>query len=190
MELFLPELDEVVRQWMATEIEADSVAGRLNVSPLLTSSGILQWGGVLLEAALWHDALWLAHRMLEDQLVIRTKRSRKLGNGSENVRVPDSAVFSLARNEFMQYYSRAICRKALAAGIDTVVIYRVMNPNVPRPQQDIPLGQGLSVREVFAALQQHHNLDAALGLPPGPVSGLSICTPLSASQFATFGNRA
>jgi len=83
----------------------------------------------------------------------------------------------LAEGQFNTFYIRGLCVRAKADGISEVVVYRAKDVQNPRPESVQKIGQRVSVDALLADLRQNKGIDSALGLPPGPNSGLSVHLP-------------
>ncbi len=80
----------------------------------------------------------------------------------------------LAEGEFNRFYIRAVCARAVADGISGVVVYRAKSVEHARSESERKIGQTVDPSAVLNDLRAHPGVDTALGLPPGPNSGLSI----------------
>lgn len=83
----------------------------------------------------------------------------------------------LAEGEFNRFYIRAICLRAIEDGISEVVVYRAKRVQHARSESERKIGQLVSAEPLLRDLREHPGADTALGLPPGPNSGLSIQLP-------------
>jgi hypothetical protein len=83
----------------------------------------------------------------------------------------------LAEGEFNRFYIRGLCVRALADGIDEVVVYRAKAVQNARSESEGKIGQRVSADALLVDLRLHKGVDTALGLPPGPNSGLSVHLP-------------
>jgi hypothetical protein len=79
----------------------------------------------------------------------------------------------MAEGEFGRFYLRALCLRALADGTNHLVIYRAKAVMNPRPDSQAKIDTTIDAATLLADLRAHSGVDTALGLPPGPNSGLS-----------------
>lgn len=99
---------------------------------------------------------------------------RKTKNGYSTVRVPVTAPDTLAEGEFNRYYIRALCRRALEDTKFDLVVYRAKEVSDPRPSSEAKIGESYNPKQLLDDLRNSTGVDTALGLPPGPNSGLSV----------------
>jgi hypothetical protein len=83
----------------------------------------------------------------------------------------------LAEGEFNRYYCRGLCQRALEVGIEEVEVYRAKAVTTPRPESQRLIGRRLSARSLLNDLRTSQGVEPALGVPPGPNSGLSVRLP-------------
>jgi len=170
-------LDAKTREFMLEELELDVKNGRVYVSPRLNPRGQKVWVELLREAIAEHDDDWLADQLRAGEY-IREYEYRRLRNGKEKlVRVPKNAPQTLAEGEFNRYYIRGLCARAIAEGIDEVVVYRGKAVKDPRTESQAKIGKRFNARVLLRDLRNSTGVEPALGLPPGPNSGLTVCLP-------------
>lgn len=80
----------------------------------------------------------------------------------------------LAEGEYTRFYMRAICLRALEDGIAHVVVYRAKEVEKARSESEQKIGQQVSTQALLNDLRTSKGVDTALGLPPGPNSGLAV----------------
>jgi len=166
-------LTEEVRQLMVDEIEMDISQEKLYPSPRLTSTGILQYPNLLT------DPNWLEGR-LNMLGLIKAKEQRRSKNGNVSmVKVPHTAAQTLAEGEFNYYYVRGLCAYAIQNEIEALQVYRAKTVRNPRSSSMAKIGMLLPSNQLLADLRLNH-LDAVLGIPAGPNSGLSVRIPVGA----------
>jgi len=174
MALHLADLDARTRRSMLDELEADVAHRRLYLSPYLTAVGRAAYEGVL-RAAL-HDGN-------DESLAAELRRPGCMGSpegwkpgglvSTFSSTVPDA----LAEAEFHRFYARGLCRRALAEGSRTLVIYRAKSGPPSRANADGMAG----VRIDAASLLE--DLRATTGrMPPRvlhgcPSPGMSVRLP-------------
>ncbi len=93
------------------------------------------------------------------------------------VRVPITAPDTLAEGEFNRFFVRGLCVKAIEDGIPEVEVYRGKQVNQPRPQSEAMIGKRISAKRLLDDLRVSQGVEPALGLPPGPNSGLTVRLP-------------
>lgn len=172
--MLLKNLEEV-RALIEEEVQMDIDARSMYQSPRLTDEGWAGYPALLLEAVRSHDPPWL-----EQQIKLRgwiKDQEQRVRNGVVHwARVPYTAAQTLAEGDFNRYYIRAVCCAAILAGNDTVLVYRAKQVENPRPESVRLTGSKLSAQKLLDDLRINSNkLETALGLPPGPNSGLSAC---------------
>ena len=174
MALQFLDLDARTRRAMLDELEDDLARRRLYLSPYLTELGRQAYEGAL-RAAL--------RRGNEESLAVQLRRPGRMGTSEGwkpgglvrkfSSTVPDA----LAEAEFHRFYVRGLCRRTLAEGIRTLVIYRAE----PGPQSRAGAGGMVGVHIDAASLLE--DLRATTGaMPPRvlrgyPSPGLSVRRP-------------
>lgn len=176
MALTLVNLDDRTRKLMQDEMDADISAGTVYVSPRLNSAGKTNYAALLKQAAQVADDNWLANSLRNGQMATHEPRRTPSG-GTTSAKVPVTAPETLAEGEFNRYYIRALCLRAVADGISSLVVYRARASANPRPESEARIGQAVDPHALLADLRAHQGVDTALGLPPGPNSGLSVRLP-------------
>lgn len=172
-------LTEEVRYLMVDEIEMDISQEKLYPSPRLTSAGILQYPNLLIQVATQADPNWLEGR-LNMLGLIKAKEQRRSRNGNVSmVKVPHTAAKTLAEGEFNYYYVRGLCAYAIQNEIEALQVYRAKAVRNPRSSSMAKIGMLLPSNQLLADLRLNH-LDAVLGIPAGPNSGLSVRIPVGA----------
>jgi hypothetical protein len=172
MALELQHLDGPVRALMAQEIERDLTNHTLYLSPRLTAEGRRQYPALLRQAAARHDDAWLATE-LRAGLMAAEEQRRKPSGGFSMAKVPVTAPEILAEGEFNRFYCRALCLHAIESGLP-LEVYRAKPVANPRPESQAKLGNRVDPQRLLEDLRTHPGVEPALGLPPGPNSGLSI----------------
>ena len=171
MGLNLTEL-EAVRTEMQGEIDDDLAAGKLYRSARFTAEG----------SAAYPDHLKAAVETGTDVSLIasistpsywKTHEERNRGGKIIVAKVPHTAPATFGEGEFNRFYLRGLCRAALSRAKPSVVIYRAKAVAEPRPESLALEGRVLDAATLLSDLRTHTGVDTALGLPPGPNSGLS-----------------
>ncbi|MBB5065068.1 hypothetical protein [Granulicella mallensis] len=176
MALNLHHLDEMTRQHMIAEIERDVQEGCLYISPRLTEECAKEYAQLLKNAAVdGHDGTLAAELVKTGRL--KSHEPRKTKNGTSMVKVPITTPETLSEGEFNRFYMRGLCARAKAEGTNRLVVYRAKHVSNPRPESEVMIGTDIEVEQLLTDLRAHIGTDTALGLPPGPNSGLSIRLP-------------
>jgi hypothetical protein len=173
-----PDLDSRTRAFMVEEISHDRLHGTLYISKRLTPVGAANYGQHLEDAARMGDELTLAAQLRQPGQ-LRELEPRGMGLA----RVPHNAAEVLAEGEFNRFYIRALCRRAIEDGVDELIVFRSKPVENPRPHSLAKVGSAVGPHRLLTDLRTHPGTDTALGLPPGPGSGLSVCLP-SSGTFA------
>jgi len=177
MALNLINLDERTRTLMIEEVDMDISQQNLYISPRLTTEGQQRYPDLLKEAIRQHDDQWLAKNLQSGNFLKAEEQRRKPNGGYTIVRVPITAPVTLAEGEFNRFYCRAVCLRAIQDGIGNVEVYRAKDVTTERPESKAKIGSLVSASELLSDLRTHQGVEPALGLPPGPNSGLSIRIP-------------
>lgn len=173
MALNLVNLDSTTRKLMIDEIKFDIDNKKLYFSNRLSPTGERDYPSLLKEAAEKHDDAWLAGQLgLNGRL--NTMEQRKTKTGIVNARVPITAADTLAEGEFNRFYIRALCLRTKGGSL---TIYRAKTVLNSRPDSEMKIGTSISADALLNDLQTTPGVDTALGLPPGPNSGLSAKLP-------------
>ena len=83
----------------------------------------------------------------------------------------------LAEGEFNRFYIRALCARAIEDGLSGVIVFRAKAVQNARSASEQMLGQTMPAAALLSDLRNSPGVDTALGLPPGPNSGLSVRLP-------------
>ncbi len=174
MGIFFESLDESVREFMTRELDLDIKSSNLYISPRLTKIGSQLWPELLREALYQHDDDWLASQLRVRNLIQTTEERRKPTGGFSIVQVPITAPDTLAEGEFNRFYVRGLCAYVLEAGGVAVEVYRGKEVRNPRSDSQAMLGRHLPAQKILEDLRSSPGVEPALGLPPGPNSGLTV----------------
>lgn len=167
-------LDGSVRAAMIRELERDRADGTLYISPRLTEAGAQAWPEILREAFERHDDTWIASTLRSRGLIRTQEQRRKPKGGFTTANVPHTAPDTLAEGEFNRFYARGLCADVLASGGTEVEVYRGKEVLNPRPESEAMIGRRLSAQSLLDDLRTAQGVEPALGLPPGPNSGLTV----------------
>jgi hypothetical protein len=171
--LELANLDGETRRHMIAEMERDLAAGTLYTGRYLSDLGFERYPRLLREAIEDGTDESLAAALSEPGLFADSYQKRKPSGGYTTSKVPYTAPVTLAEGEFNRFYLRGLCQRATAAGEQTIEIYRARASMTPRPESEAMIGRHLDAATLLGDLREHIGVDTALGLPPGPNSGLS-----------------
>lgn len=174
MSLNYQSLDPVVRVRMLEELSLDESNGAVYLSPRLTAEGVRLWPGLLRSAFEKHDDAWLAAELRRLRLIRETEPRRTSSGGTTSAKVPHTAADTLAEGEFNRFYARGLCADVVHAGGGRVEVYRAKAVQTPRPQSSSMIGRTVDAGTLLADLRTSQGVEPALGLPPGPNSGLSV----------------
>ena len=80
----------------------------------------------------------------------------------------------MAEGEFNRFYVRGLCRRAIEDDIHGLIVYRAKAVAVPRPGSEEKIGTSVDPTAILADLRVAIGVEPALGMPPGPNSGLTV----------------
>ena len=177
MSLQLVNFDERTREFMLEEVKSDISNGRLYMSPRLNERGQELYVQLLEKAVTAHNDNWLANQLRVNGLIKTHEQRRKPTGGFSTVKVSVNAADTLAEGEINRFYIRGLCLRAKEDGFAEVVVYRAKDVMNPRRESDLLIGRKFPVEKVLEDIRANPGVDTALGLPPGPNSGLSVRLP-------------
>jgi hypothetical protein len=177
MSLQLINLDERTRVFMLDEFRSDVSNGRLYVSPRLTERGRELYAQLLEKAVKEHNDTWLANQLRINGLIKTHEQRRRPTGGISTVKVSVNAAETLAEGEINRFYIRGLCLRAKEDGLPEVLVYRAKEVMNPRRESELLIGRTFPVEKVLEDIRANPGVDTALGLPPGPNSGLSVRLP-------------
>lgn len=169
MALRYENLDTDTRGHMLVEVVEDIVDDNFYKSPRLTEEGLRKWPGLLRHAVEFHTDDWLAAQLMQHGLL----RAREPNGRGGWKKVPHNAAQTLAEGEFNRYYARGLCLRAIRDGL-RVQVYRGKSVRSPRSRSLALLGVVLDPAALVMDLRRSEGVEPALGLPPGPNSGLTV----------------
>lgn len=167
------DLGDAVRAQMIEEIRSDIERQTLYQSARLDPAGLAQWPGLLIRAAENGTPETLAGDLRSNGCLVTYETSHRHGKPYEK-RVPHDAADTLAEGEFNRFYIRAVCTIALQRGHAHVGVYRAKSVGNPRVESISLVGSSVDAQALLEDLRGNPGIDAALGIPPGPNSGLSV----------------
>jgi hypothetical protein len=177
MALSLVNIDEQTRQFMLNEVEHDLANDKLYISPRLNPQGRIAYPELLKRAIATESDDWLGKQLRFLNLMNPMEQRRKPKGGFVAVKVPVTAPDTLAEGEYNRFYARGLCVRAIAEGVTTLEIYRAKAVMQPRSDSQANIGTRIDARALLDDLRGSVGIDTALGLPPGPNSGLSVKVP-------------
>jgi hypothetical protein len=177
MALAYRNLDRRTRDFSVEEISMDIASSKIYIGPRLNPEGVQAWPALIREAALAHDDDWLAGEIRRLNLLKSHEERRKPRGGVAIAQVPTTAPDTLSEGEFNRYYVRGVCRRAIADNIQEVEVYRARHSDNPRRESEALIGKKLDPKELLTDLRNSQGVEPALGVPPGPNSGLCIFIP-------------
>lgn len=170
-------LDDPTRKFMVEEIDMDVENGTIYISPWLTDIGGQDWPKLLRSAAETGNDDSLAAELRRGGRIRKTAERRKPKGGYTIYNVPVTASHTMAEGEFNRFYVRGLCRRAIDKDIDHLIIYRAKAVEKPRPDSEQKIGKPIDPQAVLEDLRASPGVEPALGLPPGPNSGLTAKLP-------------
>lgn len=165
-------LDARTRQYMIKEVDLDISRGALYISPRLNPQGLEKYQSLLTEAIQSHEDAWFADQLRRTNCMKITEKRR-----SSTVKVPITAPETLAEGEFNRFYMRALCVRAIEDGISEVVVCRGKEVSQPRSESEAMIGKRKLAKILLEDIRKSPGVEPALGLPPGPNSGLTVRLP-------------
>lgn len=174
MGLAYENLDAETRRYMVDEIDMDIAAGNMYISNFLNASGKTRWSVILRNAAENGSDDTLAQTLVDEQCLADKYEKKKPKGGTTLASVPYTAAQTMGEGEFNRYYVRGLCRRAIANGISHLQVYRAKNVQVPRIESQAKLGTYVDPQIILTDLRTTQGVEPALGLPPGPNSGLTL----------------
>lgn len=177
MALTYRNLDPRTREFMTDELNSDIAGSTIYISPRLSSHGVQEWPTLLGDAATAHDDNWLAAEIRRRGLLNAHEERRKPKGGVTIAQVPATAPDTLAEGEFNRYYVRGVCRRAIADNVPHVEVYRARHSDTPRRESEALIGKRIDPNALLTDLRGSQGVEPALGVPPGPNSGLSVFIP-------------
>lgn len=170
-------LDDETRAFMLEEIEMDVAAERIYLSAYLTQRAQGDWPDLLREAVQSGSDDSLGAKLRASTTLNRMTMRRTPRGGVTQVRVPYNAAEVLAESEFNRFYVRGLCRRAIASGIARLEVYRAKPVAQPRKESERLIGLLIDPETVLIDVRGSTGVETALGVPPGPGSGITVRIP-------------
>ena len=177
MGLHYDDLDEDTRRYMVDEIDRDIADGSIYISNYLNPHGCERWPHILREAATYGTDDSLAAAIRSDNCLKSHVERRKPKGGFTMAAVPVTAHETMGEGEFNRYYTRGLCGRAIECGVDELEVYRAKAVMEPRPASQAKIGLRVDPSLILEDLRKTQGVEPALGLPPGPNSGLCLRIP-------------
>ena len=165
-------LDEQTRKLMLDEINIDISSGQLYYSKRFNDTGIKLYPSLLQQAVESGDEEHLATSLKHNQS-FKNEEERRTKTGVTFVKVPETAHQTFAESEFNRFYIRALCMRAITNG-QQLIVYRARHSDNPRAESEMMINRMVDPNRLLADLRNNIGVDTALGLPPGPNSGLTV----------------
>lgn len=162
----LKNLDETTRKLMVEEINHDIGLNNLNRSKRFNAAGDADYAKLLIAAAQTGSELTLAASL-------KGKFNEYEMRGANQVKVPWTAAETFAEGEFVRFYIRALCLRAIT-NQKNVTVYRAKHVDNPRPASEAKIGQQIEPQALLVDLRKHGGLDTHLKVPGGVNSGLCV----------------
>lgn len=169
----LKNLDESTRRFMRIEVQQDISTNSLYISPRLTTKGRYDYQELLLDAVANGNPHSLSQALGAPGRLKTMETANRRGKVYTK-KVPSNAAETLSEGEFNRFYARGLCARAIAENISGVRVYRAKEVANPRSSSMSMVGEVLDPATLLDDLREHIGVEPALGLPPGPNSGLSI----------------
>lgn len=177
MGLSYRDLDDRTRQLMLAEVDRDIAASTLFLSDNLSASGQADYPDLLRNAIRTGNDDTLAAEIRGRLNSHEKPRRLKSGGFSKPPVMRSNAQEMLAEGEFNRFYIRGLCVRALEEGLSEVVVYRAKSVQHARSSSEQMIGTRVAAEALLNDLRRRPGVDTALGLPPGPNSGLSVHLP-------------
>ena len=173
----LVNLDDTTRGYMRQELDMDISKDRLYLSKRFTPKGQEDYKSLLREAINYHDAVWLAGQLSRSGRMKGVEISHSRKGTSYIKRTPLSDHETFAYGEFNRFYIRGLCARAIAEGIDHLVVYRALDVQAARSASEERMGSQVDSRDLLDDLRKNVGQATRLGIPGGPNSGISVKLP-------------
>ncbi|MFS8172344.1 hypothetical protein [Vreelandella titanicae] len=167
-------LDDRTRALMLSEIDRDITASTLYLSDNLSEHGKEKYPELLQDAVRTGNDDTLAMAIRGHLNSHEKPRKLKTGGFSKPPVMRINAHEMLAEGEFNRFYIRAMCVRAMEDGLSGVVVFRAKLVKNARSASEQLIGQTIHTEALLSDLRNSSGIDTALGLPPGPNSGLSV----------------
>lgn len=163
---------------MLEEIDMDIASDKIYRSSYLTQSDQGRWPDLVRAAAETGNDDTLA-TSARGSFNTTTQRRKPKGYGYVTAKVPYNAAEVLAESEFNRYFVRGLSRRAIDSNIPRLEVYRAKAVAQPRPESERKIGFLADPEVLLTDVRraQEFGVDTALGIPPGPGSGITVRIP-------------
>jgi hypothetical protein len=83
----------------------------------------------------------------------------------------------LAESEFNRYFCRGLSRHAIEVEIPRLQVYKAKQVRQPRLESEQKVGLLVEPKVILVDLRNSQGVEPALGIPPGPGTGLTLRIP-------------
>lgn len=172
--LHLTNLDGATRDGMLAELDQDEAVvppDDVYLSPRLSPLGATRYRALLREAIVSGDDQSLESGIAQPGMLNSSETSIRRGKPVTS-KMNSRAAQTMAEGEFNRYYIRGLCRRALAAGMSHVEVYRARASSWARPESEALIGSQIPCDELLEDLRTHIGTEPTL--LPDVNSGLSV----------------
>lgn len=161
-------LDKIAREIMMYELIQDEQENNIYFSKRFNDNGRKHYVSLLKKAIEEGNEITLANSLRLNNCFAQNE-STKTGLK----KIPTTAPELFAEGEFNRYYIRGMCRIAIKDKL-SLEVYRAKQVANPRSKSQQMIGKTIDPDKLYADLKLNIGVDTALGIPPGPNSGLSV----------------
>jgi hypothetical protein len=165
-------LDQTTRNKMVDEFNFDVNSGTIYFSKRFTLEGEKFYQNEMV-GHLTNGTDDTLSEALKNADCFKTHEERKTTKGISLVKVPETASQTFSEGEYNRFYIRGLCLRAIDEK-KQICVYRARYSENPRAESEALVGQYFDSSKLLADLRNNIGIDTALGLPPGPNSGLTI----------------
>jgi hypothetical protein len=170
---------EVARAFMIEEIDMDARSDKIYLSTYLTQRGQGEWAEMLRAAAQNGNDDGLAAEITRAGILNRQIQKRTPKGKVIWADVPYNAHQVLGEGEFNRYFCRGLSRHAIEGKIPRLEVYRAKQVMQPRIESEQKIGLLVEPAVILVDLRSSNGVEPALGIPPGPGSGITLRIPYS-----------
>jgi hypothetical protein len=161
---------------MLAELESDLAAGMLYLSPQLSEEGLREYCHLLRAAMLAGTDASFAEALSTGNAVRPPSRWQHPREVSSGQALADATV-RLAEREFHRFYIRGLCSRALAQGVERLVIYRARPADPGRAPSNTMIGVRIDASSLLEDLRGSFRSLPPHGLPQCRDPSLSVRLP-------------
>jgi hypothetical protein len=162
---------------MVDEITMDEQRGKISLSVWLQQRAQGNWPDALRDAAKVGNDDTLAAFIQQAQMLVDRIQKQKPKGGYTFARLPHNAHQVLAEIEFNNYFCRGLSQYAIQSGIERLQVYRAKAVAQPRPESESKIGLLVDPNIILTDLRASVGFETALGIPPGPGTGITLRIP-------------